>query len=113
MIRLKDKRKNKRGDIAVTVLVLGVLALLIFGLLSFYLSEKRIKSGGIRSFSHLQKLYNDADSAQFSGELVPKYGVLREDGKFVLRRDISEDFGGFLGIGSEKIEVLRISYKFG
>ncbi|KKQ78698.1 MAG: hypothetical protein UT01_C0062G0003 [Candidatus Daviesbacteria bacterium GW2011_GWA1_38_7] len=39
------KIKNKRGDIPITILVLGVVAICILAILSFYLSAQKVKSG--------------------------------------------------------------------
>ena len=45
---------NKRGDIAVVILVVGVLALMVFGLLSFYLAGEKTNARGINSAYYLQ-----------------------------------------------------------
>ena len=110
---------NKRGDIAVVILVLGVLALMIFALLSFYLVGEKGKRGGINSAFYLQEIYNNAESVKFSDEsLAYRYGVGEEEGKFVLSEVIMEEEGfwgkakGVVGIGSEDVELLRIKYVF-
>ena len=105
--------KNKKADIAVTILVLGVLALLIFGLLSFYLVGEKIRGGEIVSFSYLQEIYNDAESVRFSeGRLAPKYGAEGGGKTFFIQRSVSGDIGSVLGIGGESREILKIKYTF-
>jgi len=106
-------KMNQRGDIAIVILVLGVLALMIFGLLSFYLVGEQSKAGGINSAYYLQEIYNSAESVKFSDEsLAYKYGVIEEEGKYVLEKKISEKEGGWLFFGGEDVEILRIKYKF-
>ena len=103
---------NKRGDIPIVILVLGIVALLIFGLMSFYLVGEKTKSGGINSVFHLQKVYNNAESVKFSDEILSyKYGVGEEEGKFVLSKIIMEEKSGFWDIG-KKQEILKIKYTF-
>ena len=105
--------KNKKADIAITILVLGVLALMIFALLSFYLVEERIKAGGVNSAYYLQEIYNSAESVKFSDEnLAYKYGASKEEGKFVLSKTITGKEGGFFGIGGEEVEIIKIKYVF-
>jgi len=105
-------RLNKRGDIAIVILVLGVLALLVFGLLSFYLVGEKSKSGGIDSAYYLQEIYNTAESAKFSDEsLAYKYGVSEENGKYVLEKVMSEKSGWWI-FSKEGVEMLRIRYVF-
>ncbi len=110
---------NKRGDIAVVILVLGVLALMIFGLLSFYLIGEKSKAGGINSAYYLQEIYNTAESVQFSDEtLAYKHGVSEEQGRYVLRKVVNKEKSALekaknlVGMGEAEIEMLRIKYTF-
>jgi flagellar basal body-associated protein FliL len=64
--------KNKKADIAITILVLGVIVLCVFALLSFYLSETKQKSGGINSVFYLEQVYNTAESLKYSGDSLYK-----------------------------------------
>jgi len=105
-------KKNKKADIAITILVLGVLALLIFGLLSFYLSNQKTIESGPLSFFVLRGVYNTADSFQFSGGNPDKYGIDVEEQQFVISHTVSGKQGAVLGIGGDLVEVLRIKYKF-
>ena len=59
-------KKNKKADIPVMVLVIGVIALFGIALLSFYLSGERQIEGGIKSVFYLQDAYNTAESARYS-----------------------------------------------
>lgn len=110
---MHKQKMNKRGDIAIVILVVGVLALMIFGLLSFYLVGERTKVGGINSAYHLRGVYNTAESVKFSDEsLAYKYGVSEEEGKYILNNVVSEKKGGWLVFGGEEVEVLKIKYSF-
>lgn len=40
----KTKRLNKRGDIPITILVIGVLAVCLLAILSFYFSDRAVKN---------------------------------------------------------------------
>jgi hypothetical protein len=40
---LKNLLKNKRGDIPITILVIGILAICILAIFSFYSSSKSVK----------------------------------------------------------------------
>ena len=53
MIKLMNK-KNKRGDIPITILVLGVLFICIIAIISFYISDSNIK-GNFNSISLIEK----------------------------------------------------------
>jgi hypothetical protein len=108
------KRKlNKKADIPVTILVLGILALMIFALLSFYLIGEKIKVGGINSVFHLQEVYNNVESAKFSGVgLLGKYGISEGSGGYILNKTIIGEPEGLFGILGEKREILKIKYTF-
>ena len=67
--------KNKRADIAITILVVAVIVLCTVALFSFYMIGKK-KLGGINNFSYLQRFYNVADSIEYSGEEL--YGEYKE-----------------------------------
>lgn len=65
--------KNKKADIAITILVLGVIALCAAALFSFYNEKNQIK-GVVNSAYFLQDIYNLAESVKFSGVgLIDKY----------------------------------------
>lgn len=64
---IKMIMKNKKADIAITILVIGVIVLCTVAFLSFYMVSKK-RLGGINDFSYLQEFYNIADSIKYSGE---------------------------------------------
>ena len=109
-MQAKNKMKNKKADIAITILVIGVIALCILALLSFYLSETKQKSEGVNSFFYLQEVYNLAESARYSGsEGFSNYeNVKFENGKFIIEKTFFNGGGWF----SSKKEVLKINYSF-
>jgi hypothetical protein len=120
MDKIKFKAKDKRADIPVAILVLGVLALLIFGLLSFYMVRKSSKVGGIKSFSYLQELYNQGEYSYFTNENYQypnrEYVWAASDqgadgGGVFLVKSVEEPQGGVFGWGSNDKQVLLIQYR--
>ena len=59
-------KKNKKADIPVMVLVVGVVALFGIALLSFYLYVEKPSQGGVESVFYLQDTYNTAESVRYS-----------------------------------------------
>ena len=59
--------KNKRADIAITILVIGVIVLCTVALVSFYLIRGNQVKGVVNSAYSLQNFYNIADSVKYSG----------------------------------------------
>ena len=102
--------RNKKADIPITILVLGVIALCVFALLSFYLSETKQKSGGVNSFFYLQEIYNSAESVKYSGvDSINSYENIKfEDSKFIIEKMFSIEKGLF----KNKKEILSVTYVF-
>jgi len=101
--------RNKRADIAVMIFVIGVIALCILSLLSFYLAGEKQKSGGINSFSYLQRVYNLAESVRFS-ESADNYEDAGIEGEgFVIEKTFSKTKGL---IRRKKVEILKVKYGF-
>ena len=80
--------KNKKADIAITILVIMIIVLCTAALFSFYYFDKKQKSSGVNSVVYLQHVYNVAESAKFSesigGNLYGSYdmgepGVIEKD----------------------------------
>lgn len=57
---MKNFTKNHRGDIPITILVLGVIAVCMMVIFSFYFSAKAVK-GGLNSVGVIQKASVMAD----------------------------------------------------
>jgi len=106
--------KNKKADIAITILVIGVVALCAMALFSFYVvGDRHNIHGKVNSVFYLQEVYNLAESVKYSGGgLTDKYN-----------EELSEyDIQGFviretyykkdLGIKGDE-EVLKVEYDFG
>ena len=61
--------KNKKADIAITILVVGVVVLCTVALLSFYsIRGERVK-GVVNSAYFLRNFYKMADSVKYSKDL--------------------------------------------
>lgn len=66
--------KNKKADIAITILVIGVIVLCATALFSFYAVDKDRKiKGGINSVYYLQEVYNLAESVKYSGKSLSSF----------------------------------------
>lgn len=61
--------KNKKADIAITILVIGVIVLCTVALFSFYLIRDNQVKGVVNSAYFLQNFYNMADSVKYSKDL--------------------------------------------
>ena len=109
--------KNKKADIAITILVIGVIVLCTVAFLSFYLIRGNQIRGVVNSAYSLQDIYNLADSIEYSGlELIDKYKELDNyeidsSGKTIERTYLKKDLG--TTIGNEKEIVLKVKYNFG
>jgi len=94
--------KNKKADIAITILVIMIIVLCSAALFSFYYVDVDRKSSGINSVVYLQHVYNIAESVKFSEglgqNLYESYGMKEQgviekkflDGKL----KITYSFGG-------------------
>jgi len=82
---------NKKADVAITILVLGVMALCFLALLSFYLTEKEKQTQKIDFSFYVQEVYNLAESVRFSGpDSIKDYNVKQEGSKLAIERNFEE-----------------------
>ena len=108
--------KNKKADIAITILVIGVIVLCTVAFLSFYLIRGRQVRGVVRSAYLLQDIYNLADSIEYSGlGQIDKYGNLDNyeidsSEKTIERTYLKKNLG--ITIGDKDEEVLKVKYRF-
>ena len=96
MINKKMKNKkiqmNKRADIPIVILVVGVLVLCALAILNFYLSEKQ-QTKSMNSVYYPQEIYNLADSVRYSdSSLISNYGNVKLEGdKLIIEKDFFGD----------------------
>ena len=108
---------NKKADIAVTILVVGVIALCVLALLSFHLSNKKVKSEGFNSVFYSQRVYDLAEAVKFSGkDLVDEYdgenvNVDYLGGKFVIEKEFYT-INKWYKIDKGEEAILKIKYRF-
>jgi len=82
--------KNKKGDISITILVLGIMAIFSIALFTIYSLDKK-QSKNLDDFIYLRQVYVEADSLKYSmkidTELYQKYkGIeFRDEGLFINR----------------------------
>ena len=103
---------NKKADIAITILVVGVIALCAAALFSFYVGGGKIRRVANSAYL-LQDVYNLAESVKYSGEgLTYKYDEELEEydirGFVIERTYYKKD----LGVSGDE-EVLKVKYNFG
>ena len=82
---IKNLLKNKRGDIPITILVIGILAICILAIFSFYSSSKSVKDD-FSSISAIEKvliakekisLYSE--SLEFTQEEIKEIFEIKSD----------------------------------
>tara|TARA_Y100000310_G_scaffold343846_1_gene453456 strand:- start:487 stop:825 length:339 start_codon:yes stop_codon:yes gene_type:complete len=86
--------KNKRGDIPITILVIGIIALCGIALLSFYLVQKK-EANKIDLVFYLQHVYNEVESFKYSLATFPNVGEdsirnwygIEKGNNFVIKRN--------------------------
>ena len=92
---LKNLLKNKRGDIPITILVIGILAICILAIFSFYLSNRNVKDD-FSSISAIEKvliakekisLYKE--SLEFTWEEIEEIFEIKSDiqGKYITEEE--------------------------
>ncbi len=108
--------KNKRADIAITILVIGVIVLCATALFSFYAVDKgRRVNGKVNSVFYLQAVYNLAESANYSSdnfgkETLDLYGVEEKGGKLIIKRSYAPK--GIWVWSKEGEKLIEITYNF-
>jgi hypothetical protein len=94
---LKNLLKNKRGDIPITIFVIGVLAICILAIFSFYSSSKSVKDD-FSSLSAIEKVlitkekisfYNE--SLEFTQEQMKEIFGIKDDLDFQVKYITAEE----------------------
>lgn len=83
-------KKNKRGDIPILILVVGIVILCGIALASFYLSGEKNK-GKVDLIFNLQEIYTLAESIKFSGNIANYQNVREEGDNFIIEKKYFED----------------------
>jgi len=102
----KEFMKNKKGDIPVTILVIGVFVICGLAILSFYISDRGVRSG-FDSLETIQEITIEAEKISF----YEKVGLSQEEIKDIIEIEgiikIEEDEQGrkYLYIEQNKISV--------
>jgi hypothetical protein len=118
-IKLKSRGLlyNKKADIAVTILVLGIIALCTLTLLSFELASRNQIKGVMKSAYLLQDVYAVADSISYSGQSrlnsyqkeLPDYNIQQSENNLIIEKTyFKKDFGLALGANDEVIKVRHV-----
>ena len=100
------KSMNKKADIAITLLVIGIIVLCSLALLKFYLSEQRQATGGVNSFAYLQGVYNLAESVKFSNDVEGYEDVRLDSGNLIIEKSFSQ------GLWNKEEVVKKIGVSF-
>ncbi len=115
---MTEKTDSKKGDLPVTILVIGIFAVCAFALLTFFISDFNISNSfvGISSTSHVSSFmdqYLFFESHQVpTAKLNPLFNVTVQGGKEYLSESKYENQGGFLGIiGGSPVLVFSVKYQ--
>jgi hypothetical protein len=65
--------KNKRGDIPVTILVIGIVGLCALAILSFYMSERNVRDG-FEALELIEEIGLEAEKIMLYEKLEAEYG---------------------------------------
>jgi hypothetical protein len=112
------EKMNKKADIAITILVIGIFALCVLTLLSFHLAGSRQIKGVVKSAYFLQDIYNLADSINYSGVYylnnyrseLKDYSITESGNEVVIEKTyFKKDLGLAWGKGDE---VIKVKYSF-
>ena len=79
---------NKKADIAITILVIGVIVLCTVALLSFSLIKNKQVKGVVNSTYLLRNFYNMADSVKYSKDLGLSVRGLYEKNPYFNEEDL-------------------------
>ena len=99
---MRIRKMNKRGDIPVTILVLGVLAICLFAIFSFYTSDGNVKEdfqvvGAVEEASLVRERIELHRNLGFEeAEIKEIFGIEKEGGR------------DFITIQKDKINVSYI-----
>jgi hypothetical protein len=113
-----NKAESKKGDLSVTILVVGIFAVCAFALLTFFISDFNISNSfvGVGVTNHVSSLMDQYLFYQNHGAPLNKlnslFNVTEEYGKEYLVESKSGIQGGFLElVGGSKVTVFSIKYQ--
>lgn len=111
------RSRNKKGDLPVTLLVIGIFALCGFALLTFFISDFKTSNSFV-GVSVLQKVNTNADEYLFyknngaSDEtLRQRFKIIEEYGRKYFFQEIYQDQGGILGFGGKPVLLFSVKYQ--
>ena len=116
-MKLRKIIKNKKGDLPVTLLVIGIFALCGFALLTFFISDFKVSNGFVGA-SVTARTTSTADeylfykNAGMSDVTLKKiFNITTEYGKDYFEDSQNETEGGFLIFGGKSVAVFSIKYQ--
>ncbi len=111
------KLKNKKGDLPVTLFVIGIFAVCGFALLTFFISDFKTTNSFV-GLSVLQKINSNADEYLFyknhgmsEGMLSTLFNITEEYDRKYFYEEKSEFQGGFLGFGGKEVLLFSVKYQ--
>lgn len=102
---MNKKTMNRKADIAITILVIGVIVLCGLALMSFFISERNQESE-LNEFLYLQKVYNQAEAVRFSDSASNYYGFETKGEGYIFETTFFRE-GWIIDE-----EVMRVRYEF-
>ncbi|GBE19807.1 hypothetical protein BMS3Abin17_00536 [archaeon BMS3Abin17] len=85
-MKIKRKSLNRKGDIPVTILVLGVVAICILAILSFYSSKIKIEDS-FESVGKIEEMNSQIENNTFYGKPLPTSIEIKEKRLWILETD--------------------------
>jgi len=113
----KIKIINKKGDLPITILVIGVFALCGFALLTFFISDFQASNSFV-GLSIIQKVNSNADEYLFyknngmsEDQLNIFFDITEKYGRKYFYEEKFETKGGFLFFGGKETLLFSVEYQ--
>jgi len=111
------KLENKKGDLPVTLLVIGIFALCGFALLTFFISDFKTTNSFV-GLSVLQNVNSKIDGYNFYKEagvsqdkLDIYFNITKEHSRRYIYEEKMSNMGGFLFFGGKPTLLFSVKYQ--
>ncbi len=116
-MNMNKLKKNRKGDIGITILVIGVFAVCSLALLTFYISDYKISNSFV-GLDVMHKLNADVDLYKFyksegisEDKLNSYFNLTTKGNDKYFYREITGNKFSLLNLKSEKILLFSVEYK--
>ena len=112
------KISSKKGDLPVTILVIGIFALCAFALLTFFIADFKLSNSfiGVSVANHVSSMADQYLFYESHGTSTNKlntiFNVTTQYGREYLQENKTTVQGGFLGlVGGSKVLLFSVKYQ--